>query len=158
MRDQTTKQAAQEFLATKLTEEGQKEDERLNKEVASARSLHVWKSLREVIFAQCNEWNEVTKEESLTCKETPMGDLRIWCALRSKQMTVHYDSRKLTVTIKNASREVGQKDLVMTIEGYATNDGGRDARLVRNNEPVNVPVLILSELRLLAGIGRQRSA
>lgn len=158
MRDQSTKQAAQEFLATKLVEEGQKEDERLNKETAAARSLQVWKSLRDAIFAQCKEWNAVTKEESLTCKETPMGDLRIWCPLRSRQMTVHYDSRKLTVTIKNAGREVGQKDLVMTIEGYATNDGGRDARLVRNSEPVNVAVLILSELRLVAGIGRQRSA
>lgn len=158
MRDESTKQAAQEFLATKLVEEGQKEDERLNKETAAARSLHVWKNLRDMIFAQCKEWNAVTKEESLSCKETPMGDLRIWCALRSRQMTVHYDSRKLTVTIKNAGREAGQKDLVMTIEGYAGNDGGRDARLVRNNEPVNVPVLLLSELRLLAGIGRQRSA
>jgi len=158
MRDRSTKQAAQEFLATKMAEEGQREDERLNKEAAAARSLHVWKSLRDLIFAQCQEWNAVTNEESLTCKETPMGDLRIWCALRSQQMTVHYDSRKLTVTIKNAARDVGQKDLVLSIEGYATNDGGRDARLVRNNEPVNVPVLILSELRLLTGIGRQRSA
>jgi hypothetical protein len=156
MRDESTKQAAQEFLATKLTEEGQKEEARLNKEAAEARCLQVWKNLREVIFTQCNEWNAVTKEESLTCKETPMGDLRIWCPLRSRQMTVHYDSRKLTVTIKN-TREVGQKDMVMTIEGYATEDGGRDARLVRNDEPVNVPVLILSELRLLSGIGRQRS-
>lgn len=156
MRDESTKQAAQEFLATKLSEEGQKEDARLNKLAAEARSLEVWKNLRAVIFAQCDEWNAVTKEESLTCKETPMGDLRIWCPLRSRQMTVHYDSRKLTVTIKNA-REAGQKDMVMTIEGYATDDGGRDARLVRNEEPVNVPVLILSELRLLSGIGRQRS-
>lgn len=156
MRDESTKQAAQEFLATKLSEEGQKEEARLNKEAAEARCLEVWKKLRDLIFAQCNEWNAVTKEESLTCKETPMGDLRIWCPLRSRQMTVHYDSRKLTVTIKNA-REVGQKDMVMTIEGYATDDGGRDARLVRNDEPVNVPVLILSELRLLSGIGRQRS-
>ena len=158
MRDNSTRQAAQEFLATKLTAEGQKEEDRLNKETAAARSLHVWKKLRNEIFAQCAEWNAVTKEESLTCKETPMGDLRVWCPLRSKQMTVHYDSRKLTVTIKNAERELGQKDLVMTIEGYATEDGARDARLVRNSEPVNVSVLILSELRLLSGIGRQRSA
>jgi hypothetical protein len=87
-----------------------------------------------------------------------MGDLRVWCASRSKQMTVHYDSRKLIVTIKNAARDESQKDAILTIEGYATNSGGRDAHLVRNNEPVNVHTLILSELRLLTGIGRQRSA
>jgi len=158
MRDESTKQAAEEFLATRVAEEGQKEEDRLNKETAVARSLHVWKKFRDSMFAQCNEWNAVTKEESLTCKETPMGDLRIWCPSRSKQMTVHYDSRKLTITIKNAARELAQKDLILTIEGHATNDGGRDAHLVRNDEPVNVPVLILSELRLLTGIGRQRSA
>jgi hypothetical protein len=157
MRDETTKQAAQEFLATKLAEEGQKNEERLNKETALARSLHVWKKFRDSIFAQCNEWNSVTKEETLTCKETPLGDLRIWCAARSKQMTVHYDSRKLTVTIKNAARLENEKDAVLFIEGYAT-ESGRDAHLVRNNEPVNAYMLILGELRLLTGIGRQRTS
>jgi hypothetical protein len=158
MRDESTKQAAQEFLAEKLAEENQKHEEKLNRETALSRALHVWKYFRDSIFAQCNEWNSVTQEESLTCKETPMGDLRVWCASRSKQMTVHYDSRKLIVTIKNAARDESQKDAVLTIEGYATNSGGRDAHLVRNNEPVNVHTLILSELRLLTGIGRQRSA
>ena len=102
MRDESTKQAAQEFLADKLAKENQKLEEQLNKETAVARALQVWKYFRDSIFAQCNEWNSVTQEESLTCKETPMGDLRIWCPSRSKQMTVHYDSRKLTVTIKTA--------------------------------------------------------
>ncbi len=158
MRDESTKQAAQEFLAERLAEENQRHEEKLNKETAAARSLHVWKLFRDSVFAQCNEWNSVTKEESLTCKETPMGDLRIWCAARSKQMTVQYDSKKLTVTIKNAARDESQKDAILTVEGYATNSGGRDAHLVRNNEPVNVHTLILGELRLLTGIGRQRSA
>jgi hypothetical protein len=158
MRDESTKQAAQEFLAAKLAEENQRHEEKLNKETAVARSLHVWKYFRDSIFAQCNEWNSVTQEESLTCKETPMGDLRIWCPSRSKQMTVHYDSKKLVVTIKNAARDESQKDAILTIEGYTTNSGGRDAQLVRNNEPVNVHTLILGELRLLTGIGRQRSA
>jgi hypothetical protein len=158
MRDESTKQAAQEFLAEKLAAENQKHEEKLNKETALARALDVWKYFRDSIFAQCNEWNSVTQEESLTCKETPMGDLRIWCASRSKQMTVQYDSRKLTVTIKNAARDESQKDAILTIEGYATNSGGHDAHLVRNNEPVNVHTLILGELRLLTGIGRQRSS
>jgi hypothetical protein len=38
MRDETTKQAAQEFLAAKLAEEGQKHEDKLNKETAVARS------------------------------------------------------------------------------------------------------------------------
>ena len=158
MRDESTKQAAQEFLATKLAEEGQKQEDKLNHQTAVARSLHVWKSLRESIFEQCNEWNAVTQEETLTCKETSLGDLRIWCATTAKHINVHYDSKLLTVTIKNAARDLAQKDGILTIEGYAKNDGARDARLTRNNEPVNVPVLILAELRLLTGIGAQRSA
>jgi hypothetical protein len=157
MRDESTRQAAQEFLAAKLTEEAQKQEEKLNQETAVARSLHVWKSFREAIFSQCEEWNAVTQEQTLTCKETPLGDLRIWCAATSKYMTVHYDSRKLLVTIRNAGRRENEKDLQLQIEGYSTGSE-RSAHLVRNNEPANVPVLILGELRLLSGIGRQRTA
>lgn len=69
-------------------------------------------------------------------------------------MTVHYHSRKLTITRKNAARHESQKDAILTIEGCATNAGGRGAYLVRNNEPVNVHTLILGELRLPTGIGR----
>jgi hypothetical protein len=157
MRDESTKQAAQEFLAAKLAEEGQRHEEKLNKETAIARSLHVWKTFRDSVFAQCNEWNTVTQEETLTCKETPIGDLRIWCAATSKHVTVHYDSKQLTVTIKNAARTELAKDAVLHIEGYST-ASGRDAHLVRNNEPVNVPALILAELRLVTGMSAQRSS
>jgi hypothetical protein len=41
MRDESTRQAAQEFLAAKLTEEAQKLEDKLNQETAVARSLHV---------------------------------------------------------------------------------------------------------------------
>ncbi|HEY2547375.1 MAG TPA: hypothetical protein VGI46_15005 [Candidatus Acidoferrum sp.] len=157
MRDETTKQAAQEFLATKLAEEGKKHEDKLNNETAVTRALHVWKTLRDLIFAQCKEWNNITQEETLTCKETPLGDLRIWCAATAKHIMVHFDSGRLTVTIKNDARDAAQKDAILQIEGYATGSG-RDARLVRNNEPVNVPVFILAELRILTGIGAQRSA
>lgn len=157
MRDESTKQAAEEFLAEKLAEENQRNEDKLNKETAIARSLHVWKAFRDAIFAQCGIWNSVTREETLTCKETPMGDLRIWCVAKSKQLTVHYDSRKLLVTLKNAGRPEHEKDVVLQIEGYL-NDSHRDARLIRNNEPVNVEMLILGELRVLTGLGRQRSA
>ena len=157
MRDESTRQAAQEFLATKLAEEGLKQEEKLNQETAVARALHVWKTFKDAIFAQCDEWNSVTQEETLTCKETSLGDLRIWCAATSKHIAVHFDSKSLTVTLKNAARAELARDAVLQIEGYST-PGGRDARLVRNNEPANVPMFILAELRLLTGIGAQRSA
>lgn len=157
MRDETTRQAAQEFLAEKLAEEDRKNEDKLNKEAALAFSLQVWKRFRDAIFAQCQEWNSVTQEDTLSCKETPLGDLRIWCAARSKQMTVHYDSRKLLVTVKNAGRLEHEKDVVLHIEGYSTGSG-RDAHLTRNDAPINVDLLLLGELRVLTGIGRQRSS
>jgi hypothetical protein len=155
MGDKTTKQAAQEFLAAKLADEGQKHEEKLNKEIAVARSLHVWKNLRDAVFAQCSEWNAVTQEQTLTCTETPMGDLRIWCSATAKQITVYYDSRKLLIRVRNGARLEVEKDAILQIEGYSTGSG-RDAHLVRNQETVNIDSLILGELRLLAGIGRQR--
>jgi hypothetical protein len=157
MRDESTRQAAQEFLAAKLAEEGQKHEDKLNKETAVARSLHVWKNLRDAVFAQCGEWNTVTQEQTLTCSETPIGDLRIWCSATAKQMTVYYDSKKLLITVRNGARLEVERDAILHIEGYSTGSG-RDAHLVRNNEIVNVDSLILGELRLLAGMGRQRSS
>jgi hypothetical protein len=159
MRDESTKQAAQEYLATKLSEEEQQYEREQNKATAVARSLLVWKRFKDAILAQCNVWNTVTQEETLTCKETPIGDLRIWCAARSKQMTVLYDSRKLLVTVKNAGRLEHEKDVILHIEGYRTgaDRDDRDARLVRNDEPVNIDMLVLGELRVLTGISRQRS-
>src|SRR5271154_1276824 len=157
MRDESTKQAAQEFLAAKLTEEAQKLEDKLNQETAVARSLQVWKHFRDSIFSQCSEWNSVTQEETLTCKETPLGDLRVWCAATSKHLTVHYDSRKLLVTLKNGGRRENETDVILHIEGYSTGSD-RSAHLVRNDEAVNVPVLILGELRILSGMGRQRTS
>jgi hypothetical protein len=157
MRDETTKQAAQEFLAAKLAEEGQRHEDKLNKETAVSRSLHIWKHFRDAVFAQCSEWNAVTQEQTLTCTETPMGDLRVWCSATAKQMTVYYDSRKLLITLRNGARHEVEKDAILQIEGYSTGPG-RDAHLMRNNETVNIDSLILGELRLLAGIGRQRTS
>src|SRR5256886_11073858 len=86
--DEITKQAAQEYLAAKLTEEEQIYEAQQNQALAVARSGWVWKSVKDSIFEKCREWNAVTQEETLTCKETWLGDLRIWCAAQSKQMTV----------------------------------------------------------------------
>jgi hypothetical protein len=157
MRDESTRQAAQEFLAAKLTEEAQRLEDKLNLETAVARSLQVWKHFRDSIFSQCDEWNSVTQEQTLTCKETPLGDLRVWCAATSKHLTVHYDSRKLLVTLKNGGRRENETDVILHIEGYSTGSE-RSAHLVRNDEAINVPVLILGELRILSGMGRQRTS
>jgi hypothetical protein len=160
MSDESTKQAAQEYLAAKLTEEELIHEQQQNMATAIARAPLVWKKVKETIYTKCDEWNAVTGEQTLTCKETMMGDLRIWCASRSKQMTVHFDSRKLLITVKNAGRLEHEKDVIMRIEGYrsGTDRDDRDVHLVRNEEIVNLDMLMLGELRVLAGIGRRTGA
>ncbi|HEY6946478.1 MAG TPA: hypothetical protein VI431_15165 [Candidatus Acidoferrum sp.] len=162
MRDESTKQAAQEYLATKLTQEQQRYEDEQNRATAIARSIVVWRRLRDSLLAQCREWNAIVGQETLTCAETPMGDLRVRCAAPARLMTVHFDSRKLLVTIKNAGRLENEKDVVMRIEGYRTGpglDAPRDAHLVSvlNDEAVNLDMLLLGELRVLTGMQRQRN-
>jgi hypothetical protein len=154
MNDESTKRAAEEYLAAKLAEEGQSYEDKLNREAAVTLAPRVWKRTAETVIAKCHEWNAVTKEQTFTCKETALGDLRIWCAGRSQLMTVQYDSKKRLITIKNSARPEHEKDLILSIEGYSTGSG-REAHLVRNNQPVNLQVLILGELRVLAGLSRQ---
>src|SRR5712664_2232973 len=156
--DETTRQAAQEYLAGKLTEEEQIYEATQNQALAMARAPLVWKSVKDSIFQKCSEWNAITQEETLTCKETVMGDIRIWYASRSKQMTVHYDSRKLLITVKNAGRLEHEKDVILHIEGYrtGTHRDDRDVHLVRNEQAVNIELLIVGELRVLTGMSRQR--
>jgi hypothetical protein len=157
--DENTKQAAQEYLAEKLSIEERLYEETQNKATAAARALHVWKSFRDSVFEKCREWNAVTQEETLTCKETVLGDLRIWCAARSKQMTVQYNPEKLLITVKNAGRLENEKDVILQIEGYrkGSDRDDRDARLVRSEQPVNTDMLIVGELRVLTGLNRQRN-
>src|SRR6266513_1332862 len=85
MRDESTKQAAQEYLAAKLTEEDLIYEEKHNMAMAVAGSPLVWKGVKDAIFEKCREWNAVTQEETLTCKETAMGDIRVWCSGRSER-------------------------------------------------------------------------
>jgi hypothetical protein len=100
MSDELTKQSAQEYMAAKLAEEHLIQEEKLNREAAIALAPKVWKSVQDSLVSNCTEWNKITGAQTLTCRETIMGDLRIWCPERSLQMTVHYDSRRLTITIK----------------------------------------------------------
>ena len=157
--DDNTKQAAQEYLAGKLTEDQRIYEATQNRATAVARSLQVWKSFRDSIMQKCREWNTITQEETLTCKETPLGDLRIWCAARSMQMTVHYDSQKLLIIIKNSGRLEHEKDVILFIRGYrkSFDNEDRDVRLERNDEPINPDMLIVGELRVLTGMSRQRT-
>lgn len=160
MRDESTKQAAQEYLATKLTEEQQRYEDEQNRATAIARSIVVWRRLRDSLLAQCREWNAIVGQQTLTCKETPMGDLRVQCANPARVMTVHLDSRKLLVTIKNPGRLENEKDVLLHIAGYRTGpdlNAPRDAHLVRNDEAVNLDMLLLGELRVLTGMKRQRT-
>jgi len=162
MRDESTKQAAQEYLATRLTEEQQRYEDEQNRATAIARSIVVWRRLRDSLLGQCREWNTIVGEEALTCTETPLGDLRVRCVSPPRQMTVTFDSRRLLVTIKNAGRLENEKDVVMRIEGYRTGSAldARDAHLVSvlNDEVVNLNMLLLGELRILTGMKRQRDA
>jgi len=154
MGDESAKRAAQEYLAGKLSAEGQRHEDKLNREAAEKLGPAVWKTVADTVLAQCREWNGIANEQTFTCRETMLGDLRILCAERSQQMVVHFDSRKLLVIIKNSARLEHGKDVGLFVEGYAT-ASGRDARLMRNGEPVNLSLLITGELRVLAGLGRR---
>jgi hypothetical protein len=146
-----TKRAAQEFLAARLSEEAELQEEALNCEAAARLATKVWNRLAETFVSQCKAWNAILQEDALTCKETILGDLRISCAGKPHQISVHYDSRKLLVTFKNTARPEHEKDSVFFIQGWAS---GTEAHLFRNNQPVNLEVVVLGELRVLAGIGR----
>ena len=154
MGDEGTKRAAQEYLAAKLSKEGQSQEDKLNQEAAEKLAPSVWKRVADTVIAKCQEWNLVTGEKTFSHKETLLGDLRILCAGRSQQMIVHYDSKKLLIVIKNGARLEHEKDVILHIEGYSTGSG-REAHLVRNEQPVNLDMLILGELRVLAGLSRQ---
>jgi len=149
-----TKQAAQEFLAAKLTEDFETQEARLNKEAAARLCRVVWKRVATAVLEKCKQWNQVTGEETLTCKETLMGDLRIRCAGRPHQLSVHFDPGKLLITLKNTARAEHETDIVLHIEGCAT-ENGRDARVVHNGVTANPDIVILGELRVLAGMTRQ---
>ena len=151
MASDETKRAAQEFLAVRMSEETEQQEAELNREAALRLAPKVWKQVAETFVSQCKAWNEILHEEALACKETILGDLRIRCAGKPQHISVHYDSRKLQVTIKNTARPEHEGDSVFLIGGWAA---GTEAHLFRNNQKANLEVVVLGELRVLAGIGR----
>ena len=56
MNDESTKRAAEEYLAAKLAEEGQSYEDRLNNEAAVTLAPRVWKRAAETVIAKCTEW------------------------------------------------------------------------------------------------------
>jgi hypothetical protein len=154
MSDESIKRAAHEYLAERLSEEGLTAEQTLNRQAAITLAAAVWLRFAETVVAMCNEWNAVTKEASLTCTETVLGDLRIRCAGRSHQLVFHYGSSRRLVRVENSAREEHEPKVVLSIEGYAT-ESGRGARLMRNLEAVNVEMLIRGQLRVLAGLSRK---
>jgi len=152
---ETVRRAAQEYLAERLSEEGLTYEETQNRDAAIALAPALWKKVRETVAGMAKEWNEVTKEQSLTYKETPLGDLRIRCVGRPHQLTIHFDSPRRLIEFENTNRPDHEPKVILSIEGYAS-DTGRGARLMRNREVVNLEMLILRQLRQLAGLSRQR--
>jgi hypothetical protein len=137
-----------------MAQEFQESEDRLNREAAISLAPVVWNRVAKTVYAKCHEWNAITNEQTLTCKETPLGDLRILCAGRNHQITVQFNSQKRVVIIKNTARRQNESDTVLSIAGYPSSSG-RDAHLISNNMPVNLDMLIVGHLRLLAGLTQE---
>lgn len=154
MGDESAKRAAEEYLAAKLSAEGETQEAKLNREAAERLSTAVWRQVAETVTRQCQDWNKVVGEQVFAVKETMLGDLRIVCAGRPHQLIVHFDSRKLCIVLKNSARLEHETNIIMLIEGY-WDGNARSARLMRNREPVNLDMMMVGELRVLAGLSRR---
>lgn len=60
MGNESTKRAAQEYLAARLSEEGQNYEDKANLEAAIALAPAVWKMVVDTVTAKCSEWNAVS--------------------------------------------------------------------------------------------------
>lgn len=149
-----TKDSAQEYFAGKLNEDFEAQEAKLNYEAAVRLCRVVWKRVATAVQEKCKQWNQVTGEETMVCKETLLGDLRVRCAGRPHLLSIHFDPAKLLITLKNTARAEHETDVVLNIEGYAI-EGGRDAQVVHNGKVANADMVLLGELRVLAGMTRQ---
>ena len=146
MVDDPIKQAAQEFLVAQFTEDGLASEEQQGREAAISLAPALWKSVLQEVSAICLKWNSVTNQQTLSCKETPLGDLRIRCAGRLHQLMFHYDSKRRLIRVENTVRQDYEPRVVLLISAYRTDSGYR-ARLIRNDEPVNLELLVVGQLR-----------
>jgi len=150
-----TKDSAQEFFAEKLSRDFEAQEAKLNHEAAVRLCRVVWKRVATTVQDKCKQWNLVTGEETMLCKETLMGDLRIRCAGRPHQLSIHFDPANLLITLKNTARAEHETDIILHIAGCATENGDRDAQLVHNGQIANADTVLLGEFRVLAGMTRQ---
>lgn len=154
MGDENIKRAAQEYLAERLSADGLTYEQQLNRDAAIAYAPALWQKLMATVQAMCDEWNAETKENTFSCKDTILGDLRVRCAGRAHQLTFHFDSKQRLVRVENTAREEHEPKTVLSIEGYLT-ESGRQARFMRNNEPVDLHMLLLRQFRVLAGLSNR---
>ncbi len=75
MADECTKRAAEEYLAAKLSKEGQSHEDQQNREAAEKLGPAVWKRVSETVAAKCQQWNAIAGEQTFSQKETILGDL-----------------------------------------------------------------------------------
>jgi hypothetical protein len=151
MGDENVKRAAQEYLAERLSADGLTYEQQLNRDAAIAYAPAVWQKLMATVKAMCEEWNAETRENTFSCKETILGDLRVRCAGRSHHLTFHFESKQRLVRVENTAREEHEPKTVLSIEGYLT-ESGRQARFMRNNEAIDLHMLLLRQFRILAGL------
>ncbi|HTZ46112.1 MAG TPA: hypothetical protein VMH20_00870 [Verrucomicrobiae bacterium] len=157
MGDDRIKRAAQEYLAERLSADGLTYEQQLNREAAIACAPALWQKLIASVTAMCDEWNAETRENTFSCKETILGDLRVRCAGRPHHLIFHFESKQRLVRLENTARQEHEPKTVLNIEGYLT-ESGRQARFMRNNEPVDLHTLLLRQFRILAGLrGRGES-
>jgi hypothetical protein len=154
MGDDQIKRAAQEYLAERLSADGLTYEQQLNRDAAIAYAPGLWQTLMATAKAMCDQWNAETKENTFSCKETILGDLRVRCAGRAHQLTFHFDSKRRLVRVENTAREEHEPKTVLSIEGYLT-ESGRQARFMRNNEPIDLHMLLLRQFRILAGLSHR---
>lgn len=150
-----TKDSAQEFFAEKLSQDFEAQEAKLNHEAAVRLCRAVWNRVAASVRDKCKQWNQVTGEETMVCKETLMGDLRIRCAGRPHQLSIHFDPAKLLITLKNTARAEHETDIILHISGHATETGARNAHLVHNGQIANPDIVLLGEFRVLACMSRQ---
>lgn len=150
-----TKDSAQEFFAEKLSQDFEAQEAKLNHEAAVRLCRVVWNRVASSVQHKCKQWNQVTGEETMVCKETLLGDFRIRCAGRPHQLSIHFDPSKLLITLKNTARAEHETDVILQIEGHATENGDRDAHLVHNGQIASADAVLLGEFRVLAGMSRQ---
>ena len=75
MADESTKRAAEEYLAARLSKEGQSYEDRQNREAAEKLGPAVWKRAAATVTGKIQEWNSTVGEQTFSVKETIMGDL-----------------------------------------------------------------------------------